>query len=89
MNENKHESCSHLLSSLGEYVDGVLDPDLCTEIERHMKGCVRCRVVVDTLRKTIELYHETAGDTPMPGDVKRRLYARLNLEDFKSDQTAE
>lgn len=89
MNEEKHESCSYLLSSLGEYVDGILDAELCTEIERHMKGCVRCRVVVDTLRKTIELYHETAEDTHVPGEVKQRLYARLNLEDFKSDETSE
>lgn len=88
MNEEKHESCSHLLSSLGEYVDGVLDADLCAEIERHMQGCTRCQVVVNTLKKTIELYHETAEETHMPGDVKRRLYARLHLEDFTSDGAA-
>lgn len=81
--EHTHETCSELLSSLGEYVDGSLDADVCAVIEQHMRGCQRCRVVVDTLKKTIELYHETADQPSIPVDVKERLYLRLNLEDFK------
>lgn len=75
--------CSQMLSTLGEYVDGGLSPELCAELERHMKGCHRCRIVVDTLKKTIELYHDTSEDTEMPGDVRARLYARLHLEDYQ------
>jgi anti-sigma factor RsiW len=81
--DHNHETCSQLLSSLGEYVDGTLDTDVCTVIEQHMRGCRRCRVVVDTLRKTIELYHETAEEPGIPVDVKERLYLRLHLEDYK------
>jgi anti-sigma factor RsiW len=72
-----------MLTTLGEYVDGALTPDLCTELERHMQGCQRCRIVVDTLKKTIELYHETGEETHMPSEVRQRLYARLNLEDYQ------
>lgn len=75
--------CSQMLSTLGEYVDGGLSPELCAELERHMKDCHRCRIVVDTLKKTIELYHETSEDTQMPNDVRARLYMRLNLEDYQ------
>ena len=81
--EHTHESCRELLSSLGDYVDGTLGDELCAEIERHMKGCNRCRVVVNTLRKTVELYHETAAETQLPEDVRNRLYIRLNLEDYR------
>ena len=77
-----HESCKQLLSTLSEYVDGTLSLDLCTDLEQHMQGCQRCRVVVDTMKKTIELYQETGEDTPLPQDVRERLYVRLNLEDY-------
>ena len=81
--EHTHENCRELLSSLGDYVDGSLSAELCAEIERHMSGCNRCRVVVDTLKKTVELYQESAAETHMPADVRSRLYARLNLEDYR------
>lgn len=77
-----HESCMHLLSTLGDYVDGELSAELCTELEQHMQGCQRCRVVVDTMKKTIELYHETSEETPLPDDVRERLYLRLNIDDY-------
>ena len=87
MSEHKHHhhtDCSHLLGSLSEYVDGALEEQLCAEIERHVAGCEDCRVVIDTLEKTIYLYHATAEKEPpvVPDDVKARLYKRLNLEDF-------
>jgi anti-sigma factor RsiW len=87
MSEHEHihenfESCSQFLSCLGEYVDGALSPDLCAELERHMCDCTRCRVVVDTMKKTVELYQVFAEDTQMPAEVRERLYLRLNLEDY-------
>jgi len=81
--DHDHGECKQMLSTLGEYVDGLLNPELCAELERHMKGCHRCRVVVDTLKKTIELYHDTSEETQMPTDVRARLYARLNLEKYQ------
>jgi anti-sigma factor (TIGR02949 family) len=78
-----HEhNCSHYLPGLSDYLDGELSPDLCTELERHMAECDKCRIVVDTTRKTIELYHSIADTQKTPSDVKERLYKRLNLEDF-------
>lgn len=77
-----HETCSQLLLSLGEYVDGALSQDLCAEVEKHMKDCDRCQVVVNTLKKTIELYHDAACEENMPDDVRKRLFIKLNLEDF-------
>ena len=71
--------CSNQLGSLSEYVDGDLDPMLCNELERHMAECRNCRVMVDTLRKTIILYR-VAGHRPVPDEVRARLYAVLSLE---------
>lgn len=79
-----HKDCSYLLGSLSEYVDGTLEDMLCEEIERHVAECEDCRVVIDTLEKTIYLYHASAGLEPpgVPEDVKERLYKRLDLDDF-------
>ena len=76
------EDCSNLLSSLEDYVDGDLSPELCAELEKHMKDCQRCRVVVNTVQKTVELYQEVADETQLPADVRERLYLSLNLEDY-------
>ena len=79
-----HEDCSYLLGSLSEYVDGTLGDQICEEIERHVADCEDCRVVIDTLEKTIYLYRATAEMEPpsVPKDVKERLYKRLDLADF-------
>jgi anti-sigma factor RsiW len=60
-------------------VDGELDPDLCAEIERHMAECGDCRIVVDTLRKTVSLYRRY-GHEDVPADAKGRLYAVLKFD---------
>ncbi len=77
-----HEQCRYLLGSLSEYIDGSLEEALCSEIEQHMAGCENCRVVVDTLKKTISLYHEDALQTNASEDIHQRLFKRLNLEDL-------
>ena len=79
----KHESCRHLLDSLSDYVDGSLGEVFCDEIERHIEDCENCRIVVDTLRKTVYLYHQsTAESQNMPQDVRQRLFRRLDLDEF-------
>ena len=75
---DKHE-CQHLLGQLSDYVDGELEQTMCEEIECHLADCQNCRVVVDTLSKTVALYR-TQGQDPLPGDVQERLYKVLNLE---------
>ena len=77
-----HETCNHLLNSLSIYVDQDLGPELCTEIERHLAGCENCRIVIDTMKKTIDLYQTTALPAQVPEDIRNRLYARLELEDY-------
>jgi anti-sigma factor RsiW len=71
--------CKEMLGSLSDYIDGDLEAQLCAEIEQHMAGCGKCRVVVDTLNKTVSLYREY-GHEPVPADAKERLYAVLNLD---------
>jgi anti-sigma factor RsiW len=76
--------CRDMLGSLSDYIDGELEERLCAEIEAHMKDCPDCRVMVDTLRKTVVLYR-THGRAEMPADVRSRLHAVVNLEALQAD----
>lgn len=78
----EHKGCRHLLGSLSQYIDGDLESDLCAELERHLAGCENCRVVVDTLQKTVYLYQATSEQVPLPEGLRERLFHRLDMDDF-------
>jgi anti-sigma factor RsiW len=79
---HEHKNCRQLLGSLSEYVDGELSEELCSVLEHHLEGCADCRIVVDTLRKTVTLYHKTAESDVLPSDIRERLYKSLNIEEY-------
>ena len=74
-------ACQHLLDNLSGYLDGETSAELCAELEHHLDGCTDCRVVVDTLRKTITLYHELP-QPELPPAACLRLYQSLDLSEF-------
>ena len=74
-------TCRHLLADLSDYIDGDVSPEMCAEIERHLAGCADCRAVVDTLRKTVLLYHDLPRPD-LPADARQRLYKTLDLTEF-------
>jgi predicted anti-sigma-YlaC factor YlaD len=83
MSEHTHTpQCKHLLGSLSEYIDGELQAELCAEIEEHLKGCENCRIVVNTLRKTVELYEQANSTAELPDAVRERLFLKLDLDDY-------
>lgn len=81
--EDNHTHCQELITSISDYVEGSISPELCLELEKHLSECHNCQVVVNTLKKTIEIYRSHSNVEPIPGDVKSRLLVRLNLEQFK------
>ena len=72
-----HHDCQHLLADLSDYLDGEAAAEVCAEIERHLAECADCRAVVDTLRKTIYLYH-TLPQPALSQDARARLIAALS-----------
>lgn len=78
--EHDYELCRSLLDQVSDYIDGELEAALCAELEAHLADCPDCRVMVDTVRKTITLYHaQTPSD--LPPDVEDRLFKVLQLEE--------
>ena len=64
--------CREVIRKLSEYLDGELDPTLAQELARHLEHCEDCGLVVDTTRKTIELYCNSEP-APIPDELRERL----------------
>ena len=79
----KHLHCKEFVETISSYVDGDLSEDLCAELDKHLSECENCRIVVNTLKKTIDIVHEQADKEKTPDGVKDRLFYRLKLEQFK------
>jgi anti-sigma factor (TIGR02949 family) len=79
----KHEhdfECKDVVKNLNAYIDGELDASLCSELEAHLETCSNCRIVVNTLKRTIEICQTDGRQTRLPADVRERLYHTLNLD---------
>jgi anti-sigma factor RsiW len=72
----KKVSCKTLLNELCDFLDGGLDAETMQEIEVHMNHCQDCRVLVDTTRKTIEIFCNTEP-LPLSEGVRDRLHQAL------------
>lgn len=69
-------NCRGVLAELTTYLDEALDAVTAAELELHLDRCKKCRVIVDTTKKTIEIYCN-AEPVPLPPDVKARLHKAL------------
>jgi predicted anti-sigma-YlaC factor YlaD len=65
-------NCRSIIKELANYLDEALDPVLKTSIEKHLEGCEDCRVVVDTTKKTIQIYCNSEP-APLPEETKTRV----------------
>ena len=50
--------CQEVLDQLADFIDAETREELTRTIEEHLSNCRDCRVEVDTLRKTVILYHQ-------------------------------
>jgi len=50
--------CTEFLKELTEYLDGTADAALREELDEHMHWCHECKVVLNTTKKTIEIYRD-------------------------------
>jgi len=68
--------CSEFLAILDDVIDQSIAATTRAEIEVHLRKCGHCEVVLDTTRKTIEIYrsHEVYE---LPPAVSERLHAAI------------
>ncbi len=69
-------NCTDFLAKLTDYFDGQIDPSLMAEVKEHLGSCHHCEVVVDTTRKTIDVYRG-AQAYEFPEELSSRLRAAV------------
>jgi predicted anti-sigma-YlaC factor YlaD len=74
-------ACRELAAHLPDFLDGEARESICRSIEEHLQSCDDCRIVVDTLKKTITLYRNSPLEK-VPSGVHERLVKVLNLGDL-------
>jgi len=65
-------TCKEFLKELNDYLDEAIDPELRRHIEAHVTQCPNCFVILDTTKKTIQVYKGVQPQT-LPVDVQARL----------------
>jgi predicted anti-sigma-YlaC factor YlaD len=77
----EHSSCHDLLQGLSAYIDNEASKAICEKIDRHLAECDNCRIMLNTLRKTISLYQIVDTADEMPNEIQERLLKTLAIED--------
>ena len=68
--------CSEFLKELNDYLDGVIDPKLQSELQEHLQWCHNCFVVCNPNKQTIEIYRSTEV-FELPDDLRSRLQTAI------------
>lgn len=66
------KECNKYIQDIADYIDGEADESLCRELEKHMKGCNNCRIMVDTMRQTVVLCRDGKRET-LPAELQAKL----------------
>jgi hypothetical protein len=69
-------TCEELLKALNDYIDDESVLAICQDFAEHLAGCNPCQVVVDNIRKTIQLYKD-GEQYPMPPEFQTRFRQAL------------
>jgi len=69
-------TCKQFLQELNDYLDPKVDTVTKIHLEAHVTKCPNCFVVVDTTKKTLQIYKGIEAQT-IPADVQTRLWDAL------------
>jgi predicted anti-sigma-YlaC factor YlaD len=69
-------NCRNVVRELSNYLDGDLDFSLKESIEHHIEHCEDCHLLVDTTKKTIQIFCKSEP-LPLSEDVRVRLHEAL------------
>jgi hypothetical protein len=69
-------TCKDFLNELNDYLDEAVGPDVRRKLQAHAEECPSCWVVVDTTRRTIQVYKGQEPQEISP-DIHDRLMSAL------------
>lgn len=69
-------TCKRFLQELNEYLDESLDPEIRSELQRHVNECPNCWVVCNTTERTLKVFKGMECN-PVPAEIQQRLLDAL------------
>lgn len=75
--------CKQFLQELTDYLDGKISDSLKAELDEHLHWCHECHVVMNTTKKTIEIYRDNQV-YELPEDLRSRLHDAIMTKCRKS-----
>ena len=69
--------CDDIMKMLNDYVDGEMDPAVCENLQEHMAKCNPCKIVVDNIRMTIQLYQNDVKIHELPITFRKKMHDTL------------
>jgi hypothetical protein len=69
-------TCKQFLQELNDYLDPSIDSVTKIDLEAHVTKCPNCFVIVDTTKKTLQVY-KGCQPQEIPEEVKTRLWSAL------------
>ena len=79
-------SCKMLLREVSNYLDADIEPAVRQQLEEHIARCPECLVILDTTRKTVEIY-QCCEPYPIPEPLQTRLREAIRKHCEKSQST--
>ncbi len=70
-------TCNRFLEELSEYLDESVQGELREELEAHVIQCPNCWVIVDTTKKTLQIYKGMEPE-PLSNELQARLMGALD-----------
>jgi len=77
-------TCKDFLDELSEYLDGTVQGEMRRHLDEHVKDCPNCWVMVDTTKRTIQIYK---GMEPQPLDEGLRSRLMKALDQKMADRS--
>jgi hypothetical protein len=81
MNSPMHKE---VYKQICDFMGEDLDAPVCKEVAEHLESCPKCKVYLDTVKKTVTICQETEKEKELPQDIKKRLFKVLNLGDLST-----
>ena len=74
--EMANVKCTEFLKELTDYLDGTLTESTKAELDEHLHWCHECHVVMNTTKKTIEIYRDNQI-YELPETLRTRLHQAI------------
>lgn len=78
---NKHiHAHGDIGQQLREQLGRDIDADIIESVAQHMQECPDCKIYIDSVLETVNLYKVTESEQSLPQEVRERLFKTLDLK---------